>query len=123
MAGFYPPLLGFRQFASDACDGIWVEAWIGDSFWPPTVCGNSLRNPYNFSVPRSPGEKADMTLKVEYDAEANAAYIRFSSEPVQDSEEVSQGIVLDYDAEGRIVGMEVLGAREHLPPAVLTKAA
>jgi uncharacterized protein YuzE len=64
-----------------------------------------------------------MTLKVEYDAEANAAYIRFSSERVQDSEEVSKGIMLDYDAQGRIVGMEVLGAREHLPPAVLTKAA
>ncbi|TIQ75123.1 MAG: DUF2283 domain-containing protein, partial [Mesorhizobium sp.] len=26
------------------------------------------------------GEKAEMTLKLEYDPEANAAYIRFSSE-------------------------------------------
>ncbi|PSJ62246.1 DUF2283 domain-containing protein [Pseudaminobacter soli (ex Li et al. 2025)] len=64
-----------------------------------------------------------MTLKLEYDAEANAAYIRFSSEPVEESEEVSAGIILDYDVQGRIVGMEVLGAREHLPPTVLTKAA
>jgi uncharacterized protein YuzE len=60
---------------------------------------------------------------VTYDAEANAAYIRFSPEKVQESEEVSAGIVLDYDAEGRIVGMEVLDARAHLSPDFLTKAA
>ncbi|WP_394888839.1 DUF2283 domain-containing protein [Mesorhizobium sp. AaZ16] len=64
-----------------------------------------------------------MTLKVEYDAAANAAYIRFSTEAVLDSEEVAEGIVLDYDTDGRIVGMEVLDARQHLPPAVLVKAA
>lgn len=60
-----------------------------------------------------------MTLKLEYDPEANAAYIRFSSEAIQESEEVSAGIVLDYDAKGHIVGMEVLDAREHLPAAML----
>jgi uncharacterized protein YuzE len=64
-----------------------------------------------------------MTPTVKYDPEANAAYIRFSPEPVEESEEVSGGIVLDYDAEGRIVGMEVLDARAHLPPDLLTKAA
>jgi uncharacterized protein YuzE len=64
-----------------------------------------------------------MTLKVEYDAAANAAYIRFSTEAVLESEEVAEGIVLDYDTDGRIVGMEVLDARQHLPPAVLIKAA
>ncbi|RWK41961.1 MAG: DUF2283 domain-containing protein [Mesorhizobium sp.] len=63
-----------------------------------------------------------MTLKLEYDPEANAAYIRFSSEAIQESEEVSAGIVLDYDAEGHIVGMEVLDAREHLPAAILKAA-
>ena len=60
-----------------------------------------------------------MTPKVTYDAEANAAYIRFSPEQVEESEEVSAGIVLDYDAEGRIVGMEVLDARAHLSPELL----
>ncbi|AZO00073.1 DUF2283 domain-containing protein [Mesorhizobium sp. M9A.F.Ca.ET.002.03.1.2] len=63
-----------------------------------------------------------MTLKLEYDPEANAAYIRLSSEAIRESEEVSAGIVLDYDAEGRIVGMEVLDAREHLPAAMLKAA-
>ena len=64
-----------------------------------------------------------MTVAVTYDPDANAAYIRFSPEPVEESEEVSDGIVLDYDAEGRIVGMEVLDARTHLSPDLLDDAA
>lgn len=48
-----------------------------------------------------------MTPQVIYDVEANTAYIRLSPERVEESEEVSAGIVLDYDASGRIVGMEV----------------
>lgn len=64
-----------------------------------------------------------MTPKFEYDPEANAAYIRFSSEKVLESEEVSEGIILDYDTEGRIVGMEVLEARRNLPRTLLEQAA
>jgi len=64
-----------------------------------------------------------MTPIVTYDAEADAAYIRFSPGQVIESEEVSDGIVLDYDADGRILGMEVLRARTHLSPDLLGKAA
>jgi uncharacterized protein YuzE len=64
-----------------------------------------------------------VTPTVTYDADANAAYIRFSPEPVLESEEVSTGIVLDYDADGRIVGMEVLDARAHLSPDLLARPA
>ena len=64
-----------------------------------------------------------MTLRFEYDPDANAAYIRFSSETVEESEEVTQGIILDFDAAGHIVGMEVLDARQHLPPTMLNEAA
>jgi uncharacterized protein YuzE len=64
-----------------------------------------------------------MKPTVSYDAEANAAYIRFSPERVVESEEVSTGIVLDFDADGRIVGMEVLDARAHLSPELLMRAA
>lgn len=64
-----------------------------------------------------------MSPTVKYDPEANAAYIRFSPEPVKESEEVADGIVIDFDAEGRMVGLEVLDARTHLPPDMLGKAA
>jgi uncharacterized protein YuzE len=45
------------------------------------------------------------------DPEADAVYIRFSAGVGEASEEVSPGIVLDYDKDGHIVGMEVLQAR------------
>ena len=64
-----------------------------------------------------------MSLRLEYDPEADAAYIRFSSESVLESEEVAEGIVLDFDAAGHIVGMEVLNARQHLSPKMLSEAA
>jgi uncharacterized protein YuzE len=61
--------------------------------------------------------------KVSYDPVSDAAYIRFSAGDIEESQEVSTGIVFDYDAEGRIVGMEILDARAHLPPEVLDEAA
>jgi uncharacterized protein YuzE len=64
-----------------------------------------------------------MSPTITYDPESDAAYIRFSPEPVVESEEVSAGIVLDYDADGRIVGMEVADAKAHLSPELLSKAA
>ncbi len=64
-----------------------------------------------------------MSPTVHYDRDSDAAYIRFAPEKIAESEEVSDGIVLDYDADGRIVGMEVLEASRHLSPAVLTEAA
>jgi uncharacterized protein YuzE len=62
-------------------------------------------------------------MRIRYDAESNAAYIRLSEEPVVESEEVSPGIVFDFDASGHIVGMEFLNARDNLPLHVLTEAA
>lgn len=63
-----------------------------------------------------------MSVRLHYDAQTNAAYLRFSGEAVVESEEVAPGVVLDYDAEGRIIGMEVLSAREHLPADALVSA-
>ena len=53
-------------------------------------------------------------MKTTYDAQADALYVRFSDSPVIESEEVSNGVVLDFDAEGRIVAIEVLDASKHL---------
>jgi len=55
-----------------------------------------------------------MAMKTIYDAEADALYVRFADSPVAESEEVADGVVLDFDAEGRIVAFEVLDARKHL---------
>ena len=53
-------------------------------------------------------------MKTHYDAEADALYLRFADAPVIESEEVRPGIVFDFDAEGRIVAVEILDASEHL---------
>jgi uncharacterized protein YuzE len=53
-------------------------------------------------------------MKTIYDPETDALYVRFADTPVVESEEISKGIVLDLDSEGRIVAIEVLDARKHL---------
>jgi uncharacterized protein YuzE len=63
------------------------------------------------------------TPNVKYDAASNAAYIRLSSAKVLESEEVSPGVVFDFDAEGHIVGIELLDAKAQLSAELLTPAA
>jgi len=53
-------------------------------------------------------------MKTLYDEEGDALYVRSSDADVVDSEEVSDGIVLDFDGEGRIVAIEVLDASKLL---------
>jgi uncharacterized protein YuzE len=53
-------------------------------------------------------------VKSRYDAETDALYVRFADAPVVESEEVRPGLVLDFDADGRIVAVEILDASEHL---------
>ena len=62
-------------------------------------------------------------MKLKYDPEANALYVRFSAGDIVESEEVSPGVILDYDDEGHILALELLQAREKLAPEVLTEAA
>lgn len=59
---------------------------------------------------------------ITYDPDADAAYVSLSNTTVQESAEVSPGVVLDYDREGRIVGIELLGARKQLAPGAWSRA-
>jgi uncharacterized protein YuzE len=49
-----------------------------------------------------------MHLRV--DRSADAIYLNLTDRPIKDSAEVADGIVGDYDDEGRIVGVEILDA-------------
>jgi uncharacterized protein YuzE len=53
-------------------------------------------------------------VKLRYDPEADALYVRFADAPVTESEEVRPGLVLDFDADGRIVAVEILDASTQL---------
>jgi uncharacterized protein YuzE len=58
-------------------------------------------------------------MRVRFDREEDALYIRLDDSPVVESEEVRPGVVFDYDAQNRVVGIEVLNAQERLPTAKL----
>ena len=58
---------------------------------------------------------------VRFDQKTDALYIRFDEAAIIESEEVSPGIVLDLDADNRVVGIEMLNVKERLPNASLTQ--
>ncbi len=64
-----------------------------------------------------------MTPKITYHPEDNAAYLRLSPAKVLESAEISRDVVFDYDAEGRIVSIELLDARAQLSADLLAQAA
>jgi uncharacterized protein YuzE len=51
-----------------------------------------------------------------YDPEADAVYIALSDAVPHEGTEVAPGVVLDLDADGRVVGIEVLNAKATLAP-------
>ena len=48
-------------------------------------------------------------MRITYDSEVDALYIRFIETKVT-TEHVAEGIALDYDADGRLAGIEILDA-------------
>lgn len=57
-------------------------------------------------------------MKTTYDPEVDAFYLYFGFSGVSESIEVRPCIVLDFDAEGRLLGIEVLDASKSLPETV-----
>lgn len=47
-------------------------------------------------------------MNIQFDPEADALYITLADREVGESEEVKPGVILDYDARGQVVGVEVL---------------
>ena len=48
------------------------------------------------------------TMKLHVDKEADALYLRLDESTIIDSEEVSPGVVLDYNDANEVVGVELL---------------
>ncbi|MEZ0324556.1 MAG: DUF2283 domain-containing protein [Fimbriimonas sp.] len=49
-------------------------------------------------------------MKVHYDPELDIVRIRFSNEPVDESDEEKPDMIIDYSANGSVVGIEILDA-------------
>ena len=61
-------------------------------------------------------------MRVRVDKEADAIYLNSTDRAIKDSAEVADGIVVDYDDEGRIVGVEILDASKRTgDPTVLSQ--
>ena len=51
-------------------------------------------------------------MKIKYNKEVDILYISLSDEVVFESDEDKKGVILDYSADGHIVGIEILNASE-----------
>jgi uncharacterized protein YuzE len=49
-------------------------------------------------------------MKVNYDSHADVLRIILSNAPVEESDEDKPGVIIDYDKDGNVVGMEILDA-------------
>ncbi|MBA4158332.1 MAG: DUF2283 domain-containing protein [Gemmatimonadetes bacterium] len=49
-------------------------------------------------------------MKVIYDPEVDVLRIVLNSTPIAESDEDKPGIILDYDGDGNVVGLEILNA-------------
>lgn len=46
-------------------------------------------------------------MKLNYHSETDSLYIDLSEQPSAQSREISEGVVLDYDAKGNLVGIDI----------------
>jgi uncharacterized protein YuzE len=53
-------------------------------------------------------------MKLHYHPETDSLYIDLNAKPSADSREIADGLVVDFDAEGNIVGIDIEHASEKL---------
>ena len=51
-------------------------------------------------------------MKITYDKNIDAMMILFSGSDIEETRDIAPGVYVDYDAEGRMVGLEILKASE-----------
>ncbi|MCF8244484.1 MAG: DUF2283 domain-containing protein [Saprospiraceae bacterium] len=53
-------------------------------------------------------------MKVKYDSHLDIIRIVFSEKPIVESDEDKEGVILDYDKDGNVVGIEILSASKKM---------
>ena len=53
-------------------------------------------------------------MNIKFDKEADAVYVRFSDAKIADTRHEKPGVVIDYDADGNVVGIELLNASQRI---------
>lgn len=49
-------------------------------------------------------------MKIKYDPQVDALYIELQDAVIEESDEIAQGLIVDYDAAGNPVAIEILDA-------------
>jgi uncharacterized protein YuzE len=58
-------------------------------------------------------------MKITYDPEADALYIQLREAQPADSLDIEEGVTVDLDSEGHMIGLEVLDASKRMTPEEL----
>jgi uncharacterized protein YuzE len=53
-------------------------------------------------------------MKVSYDAQTDILRIILNNTPIEESDENHAGVILDYDTQGNVVGIEILSASQRV---------
>jgi len=53
-------------------------------------------------------------MRISYDEKTDSLYVRLKESPYYESDELKQGVLLDYDRKGNLVGIEILDASGYL---------
>ena len=56
-------------------------------------------------------------MKIEYDSEVDALYIRIQEKYVAKTKEIAEGINVDFDEDGKVIGFEILDATDRYSQA------
>jgi uncharacterized protein YuzE len=62
-------------------------------------------------------------MKLHFDKEADALYLKLDESAIVESEEVRPGVVLDFNANDQVVGIEILGLCKRMPADALKEVA
>lgn len=54
-------------------------------------------------------------MRLHVDKEADALYLRLDDSKIIESEEVSPGVILDFNEDNQVVGVEMLGLSKRTP--------
>jgi len=60
-------------------------------------------------------------MRVKIDQENDVLYFRLDETAIVESEEIQPGVILDYDEQGQVIGIEILGIQSRIDPDKLRK--
>lgn len=61
-------------------------------------------------------------MEAKYDAEVDVLRINWSEAEIEESDAINPGVILDYDAQRNVIGIEILNASKKIKNFTSTKA-